>query len=72
MSPMRPREIMRSGQNRASACTGRAVASAARSVCCTAQVFGAASAQHEDEHDVDEQADRHAGATEEPLGDERR
>ena len=68
--PMRRAESQRMGGNRMSVLTRGALSRAARSACCTAQFFGHRLEEHEDHHDLEHDAEEHAQAAEEVLGDD--
>ena len=68
--PMRTVESQRMGGKRIRVLTIGALSSAARSACCTAQFFGHRLEEDEDDHDFEHDAEQHAEAAEEVLGDD--
>ena len=71
MSPISARLTRRSGGNDTSQSVGRAVNSAARSADSTAHVFGTASVEHEEDDDVEDEADGDALGAEQLVGQQR-
>ena len=68
-SPMRPLdETIRTGGKRTRAETSGAPNSAERSGLCTAQFLGSASAEHEDDHDLEDRGGDHPDGAEPALG----
>ena len=69
--PISARVSRRSGQNLTSQDVGSAVALAACSLCSTAHVFGTASVKHEEDGDVEHEADDEAPRAEQPVEQDR-